>query len=83
MIRSAATNAEVGLLIGLDHTSISRLRSGTRRPSLTVMSAMSDHFDWSLDDQALALRNGCYHVEFEKILIHKYGKSSDVVPTGA
>jgi transcriptional regulator with XRE-family HTH domain len=45
------TNEEIGKLIGLSHSGVSRLRRGERLPSIDVMVAIATHFDWSVADQ--------------------------------
>lgn len=45
------TNEEIGKLIGLTHSAVSRLRRGERLPSIEVMVAIAKHFDWSVADQ--------------------------------
>lgn len=45
------TNQAVGERIGLTYSAVSRLRSGQRLPSLKVMAAIADQFNWSMVDQ--------------------------------
>lgn len=45
------TNEEIGKLIGLSYSAVSRLRRGERLPSVDVMVAISTHFGWGVADQ--------------------------------
>lgn len=49
------TNVELGELIGLSHSSASRVRSGQRAPGYRVMLAIERHFQWALQDQVRVL----------------------------
>jgi transcriptional regulator with XRE-family HTH domain len=62
------TNHEVGARIGLSHSGVSRIRSGTRLPSVPVMSKIASEYGWDLNDQVEARYHGSYHVEFERVL---------------
>lgn len=78
MTLAAVTNVAVGKAIGLAHSSISRIRSGDRTPSLDIMLDIEREFGWSVRDQAIARREDKYASEFEKILIQRYGALSPV-----
>jgi hypothetical protein len=45
------TNGEIGKLIGLSYSAVSRLRRGERLPSVQVMVAIQDAFGWGVADQ--------------------------------
>ena len=45
------TNEEIGKLIGLSYSAVSRVRRGERLPSIDVMVAIESHFGWSVSDQ--------------------------------
>jgi hypothetical protein len=45
------TNGEIGKLIGLSYSAVSRLRRGERLPSVEVMVAIGEHFSWGVADQ--------------------------------
>lgn len=45
------TNQQVGELIGLTYSAISRLRSGGRLPSIPTMYAIEAAFGWPVADQ--------------------------------
>lgn len=64
------TNAAVGELIGLTHAGVSRIRSGERLPSITVMQAIAEHFSWDLSAQAVTRAKGGkrYSEEFERAI---------------
>lgn len=59
------TNEEVGRKIGLTHSSVSRIRSGERLPSIEVMSRIEEEYNWSVGGQVRARQNGTYKDEFE------------------
>lgn len=45
------TNQQVGNLIGLTYSAVSRLRSGNRLPSINTMYAIEAVFSWPVTDQ--------------------------------
>lgn len=45
------SNVELGELIGLSHSSASRVRSGQRAPGYRVMLAVERAFGWTMQDQ--------------------------------
>jgi hypothetical protein len=62
------TNAELGKLIGLDHSSASRLRRGERGCSVAVHVRIEEHFGWPVIEQFKALRDGSFAANFERCL---------------
>jgi transcriptional regulator with XRE-family HTH domain len=54
------TNQAVGELIGLSHSAVSRLRKGSRTPSLDAMLRIANALDWPLDEQITAKIEGVY-----------------------
>lgn len=70
--RSPVTNERVGEDLGISHSMVSRIRSGDRTPSLTVMLKMHEEWDWPLPEQALARTLGKYAEEFEARLVKRY-----------
>lgn len=52
------TNEEVGQMVGLTYSAVSRLRSGDRTPSVEVMRRISDAFGVPFDEVATAATNG-------------------------
>lgn len=60
------TNVALGQLIGLDHTSVSRLRRGERRCSTAVMVRIEELFGWPVRDQFTALTDGTFASELER-----------------
>lgn len=62
------TNTEVGARIGLDHSTVSRIRRGERNPSIAVMLKIQDAYDWKIEQQALAALAGKYGEQFEQVL---------------
>ena len=63
--QAAPTNVEVGLAIGLSHSTVSRIRSGDRLPSMAVMSEIERAYGWTRIDQWAARDAGRYADEFE------------------
>lgn len=61
-------NGDVARRLGMSRSGVSRLRSGGRNPSKSVMKRVEAAYDWPLIDQFLALQQGVYHVEFERVL---------------
>lgn len=59
------TNVELGKVLGLDHSSISRLRRGERGASIDVMLRIEDLWRWTVRDQRAALKSGTYGLKFE------------------
>lgn len=72
MDRSPVTNQRVGEDLGVSHSMISRIRSGDRQPSMGLAAEISIQFDWTLDDQAKAMRAGNYAALFEQRLATRY-----------
>lgn len=60
------SNTELGGLLGISHASVSRIRSGHRNPSITVMSKIATLTAWDVGDQVEARESGTYPAEFEK-----------------
>lgn len=73
MERAAISNTQVGADIGLDYTTVSRIRSGQRLPSIDVMVQIELRYGWSVGDQARARTDDKFAEEFERILIEKFG----------
>ena len=73
MSRAAITNVQVGLDIGLDHTTVSRIRSGDRLPSIDVMVAIARVYGWKIDAQVRARTEDRYASGFEAVLIRSFG----------
>lgn len=54
------TNQALGQLVGLSHSSVSRLRSGERGTSVAVMLKIEEVFGWDLRDQIARRDDGSY-----------------------
>lgn len=77
MEHAAITNREVGDRIGLTHSSVSRLRCGSRGPSFDTMCRIVREFDWTISQQIVAKTSAeGYGHHFEKVLIEVYGATS-------
>lgn len=62
------SNAEVANDLNLSPSGVSRLRSGERFPSLSVMQAIEKCYGWSVQEQADARRNRVWHQDFALVL---------------
>lgn len=49
------TNAQVAAHLGVNRVTLSRLRSGAKRPSITLMQTIQDRLGWRFHDQAKAM----------------------------
>lgn len=65
---SSPTNTEVAARIALNHSTVSRIRRGERRPSLASMLRIQGQYGWSLSDQAASIVAGKYGADFERVL---------------
>lgn len=75
-VRAQVTNQKVAEDLGITHSMVSRIRSGDREPSLSLMMQIAQLFGWSLDSQATAISNDRYGEEFEWELKDHYDKAS-------
>jgi transcriptional regulator with XRE-family HTH domain len=62
------SNQELGELIGLSHSSVSRLRSGERGTSVEVMLKIERLLQWDLHDQIKRRDDGTYADKLERLL---------------
>lgn len=76
-MRAKITNVEVGKLIGVGHTMVSRIRSGDRLPSRTLLYRIAVEFNWDMFEQMSAIEAKTYHEQFEAKLIALYGREED------
>lgn len=72
----AVTNRRIGQDIGMGHSGVSRIRSGERLPSVTVMSRIARVYKWQLEDQVRARLDNRYAEEWERVLREYYGPAS-------
>jgi transcriptional regulator with XRE-family HTH domain len=68
---TAATNPEVGKLVGLSYSGVSRIRSGDRYPSLQVMRKIAAAYSWPVSEQLDLIPDNkkpgtAYALEFER-----------------
>lgn len=61
-------NRDVATRLGLSESGVSRLRSGSRFPSLAVMQDIEGAFNWTVQDQSDALKKNTWTDEFEAAL---------------
>lgn len=76
-MRAKVTNVEVAAKLGVQHTTVSRWRSGDRTPSLEQMLKIAEVFDWGLEYQALSRKVDKYHEGLEARLVGIYGREDD------
>ena len=62
------SNAEVAHDLNLSPSGVSRLRSGERFPSLSVMQSIEKKYGWSVQEQADARRDRQWHEDFSLVL---------------
>lgn len=58
-------NRAVAEQLGLSESGVSRLRSGSRFPSLAVMQTIEGAFGWTVQDQSDALQRDTWTDDFE------------------
>ena len=61
-------NKAVAYHLGLSESGVSRLRSGSRTPSLAVMQNIEAAYGWTVQDQSNAIRNNTWTSGFEEAL---------------
>lgn len=83
MARANITNKDISEKLSLDHTTVSRYRSGDRRPSLDIIIKIAEEFNWDMSLQALSLKNNVWHEGFEARLVDLYGEVADDAPAEA
>jgi len=54
------TNQDLATKLGLNHSTVSKYRNGTRTPSFSTMFEIEKALDWSLEQQIVALTEGVY-----------------------
>ncbi len=62
------SNRQVADDLGLSESGVSRLRSGDRMPSLSVMQQIQHQYRWNVQDQSDARQEGAWTTRFEKVL---------------
>lgn len=75
--KAAISNGAFARLTGLDHSMVSRLRAGLRKPSIATMSLIEEHIGWSVEAQARALANDAYPRTFEAYLVETFGAEGE------
>ncbi|ATW58742.1 HTH DNA binding protein [Arthrobacter phage Urla] len=76
------TNVAVAEKLNIDHSTVSRIRSGQRYPSRELMRRIEGTFDWKVVHQLELLpdkgRNMRYAQEFEKKILKRDGVKARV-----
>lgn len=67
MARHAVTNLEIAALLGVNHSTVSRIRRGQRQPSMQVMDRLRQLSGWSLDAQMNARTSNTYPARFDEV----------------
>jgi transcriptional regulator with XRE-family HTH domain len=83
MPRANITNKEIAEILKLDHTTVSRYRSGDRVPSLDVLLDIATEFNWDLVQQAISRKADTWARDFEEILRARHGEVEDDAPVEA
>jgi transcriptional regulator with XRE-family HTH domain len=76
-MRAKISNVDIAKKLDVQHTTVSRWRSGDRTPSLAQMLKISETMGWELIAQAMSWKIGQYHQDFEKFLVAAYGREDD------
>jgi hypothetical protein len=63
------TNVALGKLLGLDHSSVSRLRRGQRGCSVQVMLRLDEVLGWTVREQVNAFDAGTFGPDLESRLL--------------
>lgn len=72
--RSLVTNQKVADDLGcLTHSAVSRIRSGDRLPSLSVIKQIESKYNWDLRSQ-VGMLGPSYAPKFEEMLARHYGE---------
>lgn len=82
-MRANVTNVEVAEKLGVQHTTVSRWRSGDRVPNRATMLKIADEFDFNVMAQMTSASQDAYDFELEKALIAKFGEAKDDSATPA
>lgn len=77
-MRAAITNVQIGKDIGLDHTTVSRIRSGERLPSIDVMVDVELRYGWRVEQQIKSRLDGTYAEDLETKLVKMFGVAEPV-----
>lgn len=71
-VKSTVTNEQVGKMLHLSHSMVSRLRSNDRNPSFETMVEIERKFGWMMESQIRSRTAGRWGVEFEEVLVRKF-----------
>lgn len=70
--RSAVSNRTVAKDLGLDKPTVSRLRSGIRKPSIYMIARIRNTYGWQPNEQIIAYEGNVWRDEFEQALENHY-----------
>ena len=76
-MRADITNVDLGRLLELAPSYVSRIRSNERKPSISILMRIATELDWDLSEQGRAVVDDTYGVEFEKKLVEFYGEDKN------
>lgn len=71
-VQPKVTNQRVADRLGINHSTVSRIRSGERHPSIDLMKKIETEYGWDLEKQLRAYGSVVYKREFERILAEHY-----------
>lgn len=70
--RALVTNQRVAEDLGITHSTVSRIRSGDRLPSLQLVRRIAARYGWPVEEQIEDLDPARYAVAFEAVLGRRY-----------
>lgn len=68
-MRADISNVAIAAALGVQHTTVSRWRSGGRVPNRATMLQIFDRFHFLTDEQMKAAEDGTYAEKFEAALV--------------
>lgn len=77
MAKAAVTNQHIATRIGMTDSAVSRIRNGTRHPSIEVMQKIAAAYNWGVGLQAEAQARGNYAEVLERRLANVHGWAAD------
>lgn len=81
-MKSNVTNVQVANDLGVDHSTVSRVRSGKMTPGMRFMVKAEEYLGYDLSLQAKHVRQGKYAGVFEQALMSSYNRWGTTPPLG-
>lgn len=66
------TNESIARDLGVSHSTVSRIRSGDRLPSVPLMVQIERAYNWSVQEQVRSRESGKYPSAFEYAVQQQY-----------